>query len=67
MSETNHLCDQWQHTIVKTFKLDPKSELGIMMKDWVKFNKLENFNSLLNYLLWMILHHLVICDISMKW
>ena len=40
---------QWQHTIDKTFKLDPKSELGIMIKDWVKFNKLENFNSLLNY------------------
>ena len=49
MSETIHLCDVWQHTIVKSFKHDPKSELGLMMKELVIFNTLENFNSLLNY------------------
>ena len=49
MTETNHLCDLWQHTIVKIFKHDPKSELGIMIKEWVIFNMLESFNSLLNY------------------
>ena len=49
MTETKHLCDLWQHTIVKIFNHDPKSELGIMIKEWVIFNKLENFNSLLNY------------------
>ena len=49
MSETTYLCDLWEHTIVKFFKHDPKSELGLMLKQWVIFNKLENFNSILNY------------------
>ena len=49
MSETTHLCELWEHTIVKIFKHDHESELGIMIKEWVKFNKLENFYSLLNY------------------
>ena len=49
MTESNHLCDLWQHTIVKIFKHDPESELGIMFKQWITFNKLENFNSILNY------------------
>ena len=49
MSETNHLCELWQHTIAKILKHDLKSELGLMLKQWIKFNKLENFNSLLNY------------------
>ena len=49
MTESNHLCDLWQHTIAKSFKDDPKSELGLMLKEWVKFNKLENSNSILNY------------------
>ena len=48
MSETNHPCDLWKHTIVKIFKHDPKSELGLMLNQWVIFNK-ENFNSILNY------------------
>ena len=49
MTENNHLCDLWEHTIAKIFKHDPKSELGLMLNEWVKFNKLENFNSLLHY------------------
>ena len=49
MTETNHLCDLWEHTIVTVFKHDPKSELGLMLKEWVVFNMLENFNSILNY------------------
>ena len=39
----------WQHTIVKILKHDTKSFLGLMLKEWIKFNKLENFNSILNY------------------
>ena len=27
MTTTNHLCDIWEHTIVKVFKHDPKSQL----------------------------------------
>ena len=49
MSETKHLCDLWEHTIVKIFKHDPKSQVGFMIKEWVIFNKLENCNSVLNY------------------
>ena len=47
MTETNHLSDLWQHTVVKILKCDLKSELGLMLKQWVIFNKLENFNSIL--------------------
>ena len=49
MTETHHLCDLWEHTIAEVFKHDPKSILGLMLKEWVIFNKLENFNSILNY------------------
>ena len=49
MSETNHLYELWEHTISKVFKHVPKSELGLMLKEWVFFNMLENFNSTLNY------------------
>ena len=49
MSETNHLCDQWQHTIAKIFKHGLKSQVGIMTKELVIFNK------------WKIsIHHLII-------
>ena len=46
MTESNHLCDLWEHTIVKIFKHDSESELGLMFKQWIIFNKLENFNSI---------------------
>ena len=37
------------YTIVKIFKHDSKSELGLMFKQWIIFNKLENFNSIFYY------------------
>ena len=49
MTDTNHLCDLWEHAIAKVFKHDSKSQLGLMLKQWIIFNKLENFNSILNY------------------
>ena len=49
MSESNHLCDLWEYTIAKIFKHDSKSELRLMLKQWILFNKLENFKSILNY------------------
>ena len=49
MTDTNHLSDLWEHTITKVFKHDSKSQLGLMLKQWINFNKLENFNSILNY------------------
>ena len=49
MTESNHLCDLWEHTMAKVFKHDSKSKLGLMLKQWIEINKLENFNSILNY------------------
>ena len=49
MTESNHICDLWNYTIARVFKHDSKSKLGLMFKQWIIFNKLENFNSLLNY------------------
>ena len=48
MTETNNLCDLWEHTIAQVFKHDSKPKLGLMFEQWVTFNKLENFNSILN-------------------
>ena len=44
-----HLSDIWEYTITLTLNLDPKSELEIMIREWVTYNKLEDFNSLLNF------------------
>ena len=49
MQETTHLSDLWEHTITKIFKHGPESELGIKIRQWVIYNKLEDFNSLLNH------------------
>ena len=49
MEETIHLSDLWEHTITKIFKLNPKYEVDQMIRQWVIYNKLEDFNSLLNY------------------
>ena len=48
MRETIHLSDLWEHTITKIFKHGPESELDIMLRQWVIYNKLEDFNSLFN-------------------
>ena len=49
MTDTNNLCDLWEHTIAKGFKHDLKSQLGFRLKQYIIFNKLENFNSIFNY------------------
>ena len=49
MTDINHLCELWEYTIAKAFKHDSKCQLGLMLKQWIIFNKLENFNSILNY------------------
>ena len=51
ISENIELSYLWEHTIFKIFKHDSKSELGLMIKQWIIFKKLENFNSILNYLI----------------
>ena len=42
MQQTFHLSDLWEHTITKIFKHDAESELGIMIRQWVIYNKLED-------------------------
>ena len=50
MQEAIHLLsDLWENTITKIFKLDPKYKVDQMMRQWVIYNKLEDFNSLLKY------------------
>ena len=49
MQETIHLSDLWEHTITKIFKHDPESKLGIKIRQWVIYDKLEDFYYLLNY------------------
>ena len=49
MSENIRLSYVWDHTIMKILNHDIQSKMGSMIKEWVVFNKLEEFNSLLKY------------------
>ena len=49
MSENIKLSYVWDHTIIKILNHDIYSKIGNMIKEWVVFNKLEDFNSLLKY------------------
>ena len=49
MSENIELSYVWDHTINKILNHDVNSKMGNMIKEWVVFNKLEDFNSLLEY------------------
>ena len=49
MSENIKLSYVWDYTISKILLHDLNSKMGIMIKEWVVFKKLEDFNSLLTY------------------
>ena len=49
MSENIELSYVWDHTISKILLHDLNLKMGNMIKEWVVFNKLEDFNSLLKY------------------
>ena len=49
MSENIELSCVWDHTIIKILNHDIQSNIGNMIKEWVVFNKLEDFHSLLKY------------------
>ena len=49
MSENIKLSYVWDHTIIEILNHDIYSKMGNMIKEWVVFNKLEDFNSLLEY------------------
>ena len=44
-----HLSNLWEHTLNKILNHDNKSEVGIIMRAWVKYNMLEDITSLLIY------------------
>ena len=44
-----NLSDNWEHTLTEILSHGPKMEVGIIMRAWVKHNKLEDFNSLLSF------------------
>ena len=39
----------WEFTISKILNHDTKSELGTLIREWVTHNKLEDFDSPLNF------------------
>ena len=49
MSANIELSCVWDHTIIKILNHDIQSKIGNMIKEWVVFNKLEDFNSLWKY------------------
>ena len=49
MAENIELSCVWDHTIIKILNHDIHSKMGNMIKEWVVFNKLEDFKSLLEY------------------
>ena len=49
MAENIELSCVWDHTIIKILNHDIQSKIGNMIREWVVFNKLEDFNSLLEY------------------
>ena len=49
MSETIELSYVWDHTVIQILNHDIQSKMGNMIKEWAVFNKLEDFNSLLEY------------------
>ena len=49
MSENIELSYVWDHTISNILLQGLNSKMGNMIKEWVVFNKLEDFNSLLKY------------------
>ena len=44
-----HLSDIWECTLIEILNHDPKSQMGIIMRAWVKLNNMEDFISLLTY------------------
>ena len=49
MSENIELSYVWDHTISSILLHHLNSEMGNKINEWVVFNKLEDFNSLLKY------------------
>ena len=44
-----HLSTIWEHALTEILNHDNKTEVGIIMRSWVKHNKLEDMTDLLIY------------------
>ena len=60
MKENNHLCDLWEHTIVKVFKHDSKSQLGLILNNGSFSISWKISTQYIELTQLMILHHLAI-------
>ena len=39
----------WEHTLIEILNHDPKSQMSIKIREWVKDNDMENFRAMLAY------------------
>ena len=44
-----HLNRTWEHTLTEILNYDPKTQMGIIMRAWVKDNNMTDFTSMLTY------------------
>ena len=49
MPAISHLNPTWEHTLTDILNHDPKTQMGIIMRAWVKDNNMTDFTSMLTY------------------
>ena len=49
MPTISHLNPTWEHTLTDILNHDPKTQMGIIMRAWVKDNDMTDFTSMLTY------------------
>ena len=49
MPAISHLNPTWEHTLTDILNQDPKTQMGIIMRAWVKDNNMRDFTSMLTY------------------
>ena len=49
MLAISHLNPTWDHTLTDILNHDPKTQMGIIMRAWVKDNDMTDFTSMLTY------------------
>ena len=47
MPAISHLNPTWEHTLTDILDHDPKTQMGIIMRAWVKDNNMTEFTSML--------------------
>ena len=49
MPAISHLKPTWEHTLTDILNHDSKTQMGIIMRAWVKDNYMTDFTSMLTY------------------